>query len=85
MKRRDFLATTLLGSVSSVALSGQAFALSERSCAEVNDAACRELVRHHDLVAALGAELARKGVAEPERARLLKGATCPFCGLPLQG
>ncbi len=86
MDRRRFLSTTFLSGVGLAAVASQAKAFSEQACDSAStDSACKELIRHHELLAQLNTELAKKGLNETERKAVLARATCPFCGQPLLG
>jgi hypothetical protein len=86
MDRRQFLSTSVLSGLALAAVSGRAYAFSQQSCdAQSADPACRELIRHHELVAQLETALAKRGLDEAQRKAVLAAATCPFCGLPLIG
>jgi len=86
MDRRRFLSTTVLSGAALAALGGKAMAFSEQSCSDVpGTAACRELIRHHELLAQLEASLKAKGLDAAQRKAVLAAAICPFCGQPLIG
>jgi hypothetical protein len=68
-----------------MALAARAKAFTTQTCEGTNDLACRELIRHHDLLAQLKATLARKGLTDDQRRAVLASAVCPFCGQPLLG
>jgi hypothetical protein len=86
MDRRHFLSTTVLSGVALAGLAGRASAFSEQACDPSSaDPACRELIRHHELLAKLDASLAERGIDEPHRKAILAAAVCPFCGQPLIG
>ena len=85
MNRRRFLTTTVLSSLGAAARAAPAKAFSERSCAETDDLACRELARHREVLAQLAGLLAQKGLSEEQRRTVLAAALCPFCGQPLGG
>ncbi len=85
MNRRRFLSTTMLSSLGFMALTAPARAFTERKCDQANDLACRELVRHRDLVVQLNAMLEKKGLTDDQQRAVLAAALCPFCGQPLLG
>lgn len=86
MDRRRFLSTTVLSGIGLAAATSRASAFSEQACVPSSTSqACRELIRHHELLAQLDAELAKKGLNEAQRKTLLASAICPFCGQPLIG
>lgn len=86
MDRRRFLSTTILSGLGAAAVATRASAFSEIGCdPSSTSTACKELIRHHELLTQLDAELAKKGLNETERKALLATATCPFCGQPLIG
>lgn len=86
MDRRRFLSTTVLSGFGLVAAATQASAFSELACdSSSTSVACKELIRHHELLAKLDDELKKKGLNETERKLMLSSATCPFCGQPLIG
>jgi hypothetical protein len=86
MDRRRFLSATFLSGIGMVTATGQARAFSEQACdPSSTDTACRELIRHHELLAQLESELVKKGLNESQRKAVLASAICPFCGQPLIG
>jgi hypothetical protein len=90
MNRRHFLSSTTLsaalGGATLIGLSGSAKAFSTESCATAaGTPACREMVRHHELLAQINDMLNKKGVSDAERKDILAAAICPFCGQPLIG
>ncbi|HEY1721405.1 MAG TPA: hypothetical protein VGG27_09200 [Magnetospirillaceae bacterium] len=86
VNRRRFLSTTVLSGIGVAAIAGRASAFSEQSCDPSSGTqACRELIRHHELLSKLDEELEKKGLDEPHRKALLAMAVCPFCGQPLIG
>lgn len=86
MDRRRFLSTTVFSGLGLAAVATRANAFTELSCDPSSvSQACKELIRHHELLAQLDAELTKKGLNETERKKLLASATCPFCGQPLIG
>lgn len=86
MDRRRFLSTTILSGIVAAGFAGTANAFSEQKCDPSNtDLACKELIRHHELLAQLQATLAQRGLNEEQRKAILAAAICPFCGQPLIG
>jgi hypothetical protein len=86
MDRRRFLSTTVLSGIALAGLAGSARAFSEQKCEPgTADPACRELLRHHELVAQLEATLKQRGLNDAQRKAILAAAICPFCGQPLIG
>lgn len=86
MDRRRFLSTTFLSGIGLAAAAGNARAFSEQACdPSSTNQACRELIRHHELLAKLDEELTKKGIDAEQRKALLAAAVCPFCGQPLIG
>ena len=86
MDRRRFLSTSVLSGLALTAVASRANAFSQQSCdALPGTPACRELMRHHELLAQLEAALAKKGLDEKQRQAVLAAAICPFCGQPLIG
>lgn len=86
MDRRHFLSTTVLSGVALAGFAGKASAFSEQKCDPgTTDLACRELVRHHEIVAQLEASLEKRGLDEAQRRAILAASVCPFCGQPLIG
>ena len=86
MDRRRFLSTTILSGIAIAGVAGSARAFTEEKC-DPNSAtlACRELIRHHELIAQLEATLQQRGLDEERRKAILAYAICPFCGQPLNG
>lgn len=86
MDRRRFLSTTILSGIAAAGFAGTAHAFTESKCAPgAADLACRELIRHHELLAQLQATLEQRGLNEEQRKAILASAVCPFCGQPLVG
>lgn len=86
MDRRRFLSTTVLSGIAAVGLAGRANAFTQQACDPSSaDPACKELIRHHELLAQLQATLAQKGLNDTQRQAILAAAVCPFCGQPLIG
>jgi hypothetical protein len=86
MNRRRFLSTTVLSGAALAGLASHANAFSERVCdAASADPACRELIRHHQILAQLETSLAERGLDDAQRKAILATAVCPFCGQPLIG
>jgi hypothetical protein len=86
MDRRRFLSTTILSGIAAAGFAGSAHAFSEQKCEPgATDLACRELIRHHELLAQLEKTLADRGLTEEQRKAILASAVCPFCGQPLIG
>jgi hypothetical protein len=86
VNRRHFLSTSVLSGLALAAVTTQAHAFSQEGCdAQSGSAACRELIRHHELVAQLETALEKKGLDAKQRQAVLAAATCPFCGMPLVG
>lgn len=86
MDRRRFLSTTVLSGVALAGVASRASAFSERVCdAASTDPACRELIRHHQILAQLETSLAERGLDDAQRKAILATAVCPFCGQPLIG
>jgi hypothetical protein len=84
MNRRFFLSSTMLVGVAALARPAQAF--TNVSCSEGDTSlACREILRHHELVAQMTALLEQKGMSAAERQAVLAKAVCPFCGQLLIG
>lgn len=84
--RRHFLSTGVLSGLALAAVSGRAYAFSQQTCdAQSTDPACRELIRHRELIAQLETALEKKGLDAKQRQAVLALATCPFCGMPLIG
>lgn len=85
MNRRHFLSTTMLGTAALAAFSGRAQAFALEDCQSRSDPACREVIRHREILARLDQALTAKGLNEAEKKAVLAAATCPFCGQPLIG
>ena len=89
MDRRRFLSTTVLSGVALAGMAGaatRASAFSQQACdATTTDPACRELIRHHELLAQLETTLAERGLTDAQRQAVLAAAVCPFCGQLLIG
>jgi hypothetical protein len=86
MNRRRFLSTSALGGAVLAGLAGSARAFTVEKCeADSATPACRELVRHHELLAQLKAKLDDGHLSPAEREALLASATCPYCGGLLGG
>jgi hypothetical protein len=86
MNRRRFLSTTVLSGIGIAAATTQAHAFSQEACdATSGSLACRELIRHHELLAQLNIALEKRGLDEAQRKAVLAAAICPFCGQPLIG
>jgi hypothetical protein len=86
MDRRRFLSTTVLSGFAIAGLASRASAFSQESCDPSSAVpACRELIRHHELVAQLEASLEKRGLDEAQRKAILASAVCPFCGQLLIG
>ena len=86
MDRRRFLSTTVFSGIALAGLAGRASAFSEQSCDPTSATpACRELLRHHELVAQLQASLEKRGLDEAQHKAILASAVCPFCGQLLIG
>ncbi len=84
MDRRGFLLATVAGGVGLGLAGGRADALVLEECgAGEGSPACRELVRHRDLVAEIERLLAERGLSDAERRAVLAFALCPFCGQPV--
>ncbi len=86
MDRRRFLSTSVMSGLALAAVTGRAQAFSQQNCDPQSTAtACRELIRHHELLAQLETTLEKKGLDEKQRQAILAAAVCPFCGQPLIG
>jgi len=86
MDRRHFLSATALSGIGLAALASSARAFDQKVCdAGSTDPACRELIRHHELVAQLEESLAKRGLDDAQRKAILASAVCPFCGQLLLG
>jgi hypothetical protein len=84
--RRRFLSTSVLSGLALGAVTTRAYAFSQESCdAQTATPACRELLRHRELLAQLETALEKKGLDAKQRQAVLAAATCPFCGMPLVG
>lgn len=81
MDRRHFLLSSVAGGfgLSLAATSARSLTLEECSGGE-SSPACREVIRHRDLAAALDRALRERGLSDMERQTLLAAALCPFCG-----
>lgn len=85
MNRRRFLRTTLLLGTS-LAGAPAAIALTQESCVKYPGiSACRELSRHHTLLADLKASLLKRGLTAVQAQSILATAVCPYCGALLIG
>lgn len=86
MDRRGFLSTTILSGIALTGLAGTAQAFTEEKCDPTSATpACRELLRHHELLAQLETTLEQRGLNDAQRKAILAYAICPFCGQPLIG
>jgi hypothetical protein len=80
MNRRTFLGT-VGGSLAVAMAAHRADAFVVEECtAESSSSACRELLRHRDVVVQLDAMLKEHGLSDEERQAVLAAAMCPFCG-----
>lgn len=86
MDRRRFLSSTVLSGAALAAMAGSAHAFSQTDCtATPGTTACKEIVRHQEILADLNAMLIKKGLSAEQRHAILVAAVCPFCGQPLIG
>ena len=86
MDRRRFLSTSFLSGIALAGFAGTARAFTEEKCEPSSPSlACKELVRHRELLAQLQTTLQQRGLDEEQRKAILAYAVCPFCGQPLNG